>query len=270
MKKFLTLAAISMLLLASCQKKESEMTAPIPPSAESLAIDLDLFRTDETKSLGGAADSFEYVSVKIVANWLNIFDNIINVPVEAYKQLIVSAVPVQNGKGWTWTIDYKDVFNQHYTVTLYGEEIEDKVNWELRVSCNDGAEHYENFTWLTGWSSKDGKSGQWQILVGPNDAEVLVTADWAVNGKRDSTVKLTYHLDHQIWGIPRLFNESYIIYSTTTSDATYDTSIESYYNHEGLGFWKVNVEWNSVTGAGRVMSSSYFGDTHWHCWDQTD
>ena len=264
MRKFLALTAIAMILFASCGKDDS--IAPVPPAAETLAIDLDSFRADKTKSPSGADDFFAYVSVKVVSNWIHIFDNIINVPVEAYKQLIVSAVPVQSGKGWTWTVDYKDYFGCHYTVTLYGEEKQDKVYWDLRVSKNDGEDWYKDFPWIAGWSTKDGKSGQWEVRVGPFDMDVMVTADWVFNGINDRSVKLTYQLTHECWGIPRLFNESYILYSTNTSDAAYDSSFESYYNHEGLGFWKVNVEWNRTTGAGRVMCSSRFGDSHWHCW----
>lgn len=264
MRKALTLTAIALTLFASCGKDDS--IAPVPPAAETLAIDLNSFRADNTKSPESADDFFAYVSVKVVSNWLHIFDNIINVPVEAYKQLIVSAVPVQSGKGWTWTVDYKNVFDQHYTVTLYGEELDDIVNWELRVSRNDGADCYENFTWLTGWSSKDGRDGHWEVLVGPDDLNVLVTSDWTVNDSQDKTVKLTYLLAHEYWGIPHLFNESYIVYSTTATEEAYDSSIESCYNHDGLGFWNVKVEWNRFTGCGRVMSSSRFGDSQWHCW----
>lgn len=264
MKKFLTLVILSIVLLASCGKDDSN--APVLPEAETLSVNLDSFRDNGTKADGGTGDFFAYVSVKVVSNWLHIFDNVINVPVEAYKQLVVSAVPVKSGKGWTWTVDYRDYFGVHYTVELYGEEKHNKVYWDLRVSKNDGEDWYKDFPWISGWSTKDGKSGQWEVRVNPYDMDIMLTSDWEVRGPKDRTVLLTYKLTHQYWGISQLINESYLRYSTTASDAAYDSSIESCYNHDGIGSWSVNVEWNSVTGAGRVMSSSRFGDTSWHSW----
>ena len=253
-------------IFASCSK--SDKTAPVPPAAESLAVDFSAFNSAATKALSSddLESFYEFVSTNVLANWVNIFDGIINIPVEAYKQLLISSAPVQDGKGWTWTAAYTDALEQVYTVELYGEEAGNNVNWEVRVS-KDGLLGYEDFAWVTGWSAKDGSNGQWNVKVNPLDTDVLVTLDWTASAGKVDTVKITYDLEHLLGDIATFFNDSYIVYSTSATDDAYDHSITAYYNQMGLGFWQVDIEWNSKSGAGRVCSKNQYGDSEWHCWN---
>jgi len=267
MKKFLVAMtiAIAALLSASCEK---ENHAPVPPAAETLAVDFSSFQAPATKADAPSDldEFFTFASTQVVANWLTIFQDIINIPVEAYKQLIISSVPVESGKGWTWTVAYTDGLNQTYKVVLYGEDKGKKCNWEVRVS-KDGIFGYEDFAWVTGWSTKDGHEGQWNVKVNPLDTDVLVTIDWKASDEKVETVKITYALDHLCLGINPFFNSSYVVYSASATDEAYDSSLTAYYNQMNLGFWQVDIEWNSENGAGRVRCQDQYNDTDWHCWN---
>jgi len=269
MKRFLVAMTIAMsaLLFASCEKDNH---APVPPAAETLALDFTSFQSTPTKAntAEDVDEFFTFASTQVIANWLTIFEQIINIPVEAYRQLVISSVPVESGKGWTWTVAYTDALKQQYTVVLYGEDKGSKTNWEVRVS-KDGLLGYEDFAWVTGWSSKDGHMGQWNVKVNPLDTDVLVTIDWAASEQKVESVKVTYQLDHLCFGINPFFNSSYVIYSASATDEAYDSSISAYYGQMNQTFIQVNIEWNSTTGAGRINCQSQFGDSLWHCWDST-
>lgn len=265
MKKFTFAVLLGLCILsASCEKDKG--SAPVPPPAATLAVDFSSFAATKAGGQTGIDDFFTYASTQALANWVSLFEKVISTPVEAYSRFQMASAPVENGDGWSWFCTYTDALNQKYSVELYGEWAGKRVNWEVRVS-KDGLLGYEDFCWVTGWSDKDGSCGQWKVKVSPIDTDVVVTSDWKADGENVQEVKLTYALNHLCFGINPFFHDSWIIYSASATDPAYDHSVSSSYNHMGLGFWTVNVEWNSETGAGRVNSQNKFGDTMWHCWN---
>jgi len=270
MKKYLLAiaVAISSMIFVGCSKENKEDKIPVPPKAATLAVDFSTFETSTTKagSEANGSEFYNFVAGQVMSGWVSIFNNTINIPLEAYKKLLISAVPVESGNGYTWTVEYTDALNQKYTVVLYGEEAEDKVNWEIRVS-KDGVLGYEDFTWVTGWSTKDGKEGQWSVKVNPLTTDVLVTLDWTADETKVKTVKITYALNKIFGDLTQILADSYLIYSASATDPAYNNSIVAYYNHMNIIFWQVNIEWNSDNGSGRVSCQGKYGDLNWYTWE---
>lgn len=265
MKKFFVIAAVaaSAMLFASCQKDNH---APVPPKAESLSIDLAEFSAPATKASSDDIDAFyTFAADQVLANWVKIFEQVIAIPVHGYE-LVIDSTPVESGKGWIWSVTYKDALAQTYTVKLYGEDAGKKTNWELRVS-KDGLLGYEDFCWITGWSSKDGRNGQWSVKVNPLDTDVLVTIDWTSDDTKLVSAKVTYTLDHLCCGIYPFFNGSYVEYLAGASDDAYDRTINACYSHMDSELWTVKIEWNSQNCSGRVRCDSKYGNMEWHCWN---
>lgn len=269
------------LMFVSCEKEQNK-SVPVPPSVASLEVDLSSFSQASTKAGDSsleeiftfastkAGDStldefFTFASTQVLQNWMTIYEKIINLPVYAYN-LVINSEPTPSGNGYVWNCSYKDSFGQTYEVNLYGENVGERVNWQLNVS-KKGLLGFEDFTWIEGWSSIDGKNGQWSVRVSPIDTDVVVKSDWSSSAEgKVERVKLTYTLNHLCLGINPFFNGSYIEYLAEATDPAYDSSITANYNHMGEAFWTVLLEWNSLNGAGRVQSQNRFGDSSWHVW----
>ena len=259
--------ALSVSVFDSCQKEYSE-TAPVLPPVESIMPDLTSFGA-VTKASANKNEYYAYVADYVMSNWQTLFQQIINVPIEGFEQF-VHIYPVNKGNGiWEWHCDVKDGFTT-YSIFLLGKEERNHVNWELSVS-SEGLITLKNFVWLTGESSKDGREGEWKVLVGPCDlltpTEVAVKSKWECDASRSVTkVELTYELGHLCCGINPFFQNSKITYLKSASSSDYNRSVNAYYNHLGLGWWSADVEWNTENGAGRVMCNSKWNDGQWHEW----
>lgn len=269
MKKLAVIAmsVFCAILLCGCQKEEYSKTAPALPPVESIKIDLSSFNTPTKADCRN--EYFAYVVDHILNNWQNIFEQLINIPIEGFEQF-VKITPVQKSNGtWLWQCEVKDGFTT-YTVSLVGREKRDAVEWELSVS-SEGLITVKNFVWLTGESSKDGREGEWRVVSGPTDiispTDVAVESHWECDVNRVITkVELTYKLDHCFVCLNPFQNDSRITYMRSATSEEYDHSVQTYYNQLGLGWWSADVEWNAENGAGRVMCSSKWNDGAWHSW----
>lgn len=170
-------------------------------------------------------------------------------------------VEPQNIDGtWVWENAYKT-----YSIRLVATESGNKYYWELQVA---GASKYrtEYFTWITGWSKKNGSEGAWNILVGPDDTDVFITSEWEVRRDEMARVTLTCKVSHAIGTIGEFFNDSSITYLRGASDNAYDSTLDIVYCQIGLVPVEVTVEWNTKTGDCRVMSPLFYFDSKWHEW----
>lgn len=264
MKKFYIIAAsaiCALVLLCGCEK-EKETTVPTPPSLETLKLPLPAEAT--TKANGEVSEAFKFVVNGVLYNWSLIYNSLIDIPVHGFE-LVINTTPEQIGNNkWKWESSFKDGLKT-YAVDLFGTVVGDMVNWELQVS-SDGILGFQNYTWITGTSALDGSHGNWMVNVSPTDTQVLVNLDWLCSEGQVQTVKLTYELNRLYAGILANFNGSSITYSRLATDPAYTNSLVSHYNHQGLGFWDVIIEWNDAAGTGRVCSQNNWGNTEWHIW----
>lgn len=270
MKRIITTIALIAAVCASfvsCQKEDNGI-APVPPSVESLQIAFDkvplksaMVKSDDIDP--GFTRDISSLTDVIYRLWSHVYNEIANIPVHAFEA-VVDVEPVNDGEGhWIWSSGFTAGSNK-YTTDLIGTVKNKIVNWELRVSL-DSFLGYRDYTWITGWSNLDGTEGSWDIRVSPIDTDVVVRSDWQAAGGQVQRVRLSYALDHNCGIIGAFFNGSYAEFSRSASDPTYDTSLTLRYNQSLL---KMNVdasvEWNSSTGACRLLCKDIFSDTDWH------
>jgi len=259
MKSILAILSLG-FILTGCVKDSEPLT---PPSPETLKMDISALQSTKAPE---DDDFFTYASTSVLYNWHKIISEIAAIPFHGFE-LVVSAQPVDQKHGtWLWEATFKEGIST-YTVKLYGTDNGDTVDWELKVSKYDLIiKEYTDFTWLTGWSSKDGKKGQWNVAVSPVMASVLVSSNWEYNNDGVLAVKLTYELNLTHCGIEALFNESYIEFVGAATDDAYTASAKVHYYQPGAGFVDVYLEWNGETGEGRIKCESKWSDNAWHCW----
>lgn len=247
-----TIALIAVLgalsLATSCQKDDFSETAPVVPDVSTLKIEFPDLQQLETKGL--VEDSFHFLYKTIVDIWMDLYENMLNVPMGALE-IVGSAEPSYDGGVWTWSVSDYNCIGQKYAVALAGAEAGEKVNWELSVT-RDGFGGFQNYTWLEGWSKKDGTAGQWSVRVSPDDVDVLVTSDWTASNGRLQTCRNTYSLEHALGGIGAFFNGSYVEYSASATDERFNNSLKISYFQIGNHEVALNLEWNPETNAFRT------------------
>ena len=198
---------------------------------------------------GVAEDTFRHLYETIVDIWMNLYENMLNVPMGALE-IVASAEPTNDGGVWTWNVSDYNCIGQKYAVALTGTEAGEKVNWALSVT-RDGTGGFKNYTWLEGWSAKDGSEGQWFVRVSPHDTDVLVTSDWTAENGRLLACRNTYSLEHAMGGIGAFFNGSYVEYSASATDERFNNSLKICYFQIGDYEVGLNLEWNPETNAFR-------------------
>lgn len=251
-KSSFALMAVLCMALISCNKHSAEPDPkpdlpPAVPSIETLKLDLSTVPIQDTK---GLTDSCKILS-RLYSSFLKFFTEIneavINVPT-AGLEIVASAEPTNDGGIWSWSVSDWNFIGQQYVVSLLGEEQAGKMVWNLNVS-RDGTGGFQNYTWITGWSEKDGSAGQWNVRVSPYDTDVLVTSDWTASEGRLETCRLTYSLEHSIGSIGAFFNNSFIEYSHTTSAPEYSESLSVSYFQIGNISAGFDLEWDAESGA---------------------
>lgn len=243
------IALCAFALATSCQKDEHfSETAPTVPGISTLKIDFPDLHQMETKGI--VEDSFRYLYKTFVDIWMNLYENMLNVPMGALE-IVGSAEPTYDGGVWTWNISDYNCIGQKYAVALAGTETQGKVDWALSVS-RDGIGGFQNYTWLEGWSEKDGSAGQWSVRVSPDDVDVVVTSDWTAENGRLLTCRNTYSLEHALGGIGAFFNGSYVEYSASATDERFNNSLKISYFQIGNLEIALNLEWNPETNKFRT------------------
>lgn len=270
MKKIIQ-AAIMMAVLccisASCQK-EDESAAPVLPPVETLAFDFSQLPIATATKAGDDIDPAFTLMISPITNilydiWDHLYQAIVNVPVGGFE-VIAGLQPVENGNGqWIWESNFTE-WGQKYGVKLIGTDAGKDVNWELQVS-HDGLGSFENYTWIKGWSKKDGSEGEWNITVGPRDTDVIVKSNWKANGNTVENVKFTYSLDHRCGAISEFFNGSVVEYKHAATDPAYDSTLTMQYgqNVHGLDVNAI-IEWNSTNGKCRIQCNKFVNPKDWY------
>lgn len=253
MRKFLSIAltaAAVLSLTVSCNNDDYEFSekAPEVPDVSTLKIDFPELSPTETR--GFAEDSFRILYETAVSIWMNIYESMLNVPMGALE-IVASAEPTYDGGVWTWNISDYNCIGQKYAVALEGVEARNRINWKLSVS-RSGFGGFQNYTWIEGWSKKDGSAGEWTVRVSPNDTDVMVTSTWTAADGHLKTCRNTYDLKHAIGGIGEFFNGSYVEYSASATDERFSKSMKISYFQIGNLEVGLNLEWNPETKAIRT------------------
>ena len=239
----------ALLLATSCEKEDDfSQKAPAVPAISTLKIDFPEVKGIGTKAFS-AEDSFRHLYDAFVNIWMDLYENMLNVPMGALE-IVASAEPTFDGGVWTWSVSDYNCIGQKYAVNLACTEAGSKVDWKLSVT-RDGLGGFQNYTWIEGWSEKDGSAGQWSVRVSPHDTDVLVTSDWTAADGRLLSCRNTYNLSHAMGSIGAFFNGSYVEYSASPTDERFNNSLKISYFQIGNHEVGLNLEWNPETNAFR-------------------
>lgn len=250
--KIIFVSVLSVVLASSCTKEDFGSRAPEPPSMGTLKIDYSAIPSESKIKALDINPASIYLKF-----WNGIYESIINIPIRGFQSCLKVAPEYIDGE-WIWNSCFKT-----YNIRLVACEQGNKYVWELQVAGFSGRET-EYFTWIKGWSSRNGKNGEWSILIGPDDTDVFITSVWTAKEGEVTSATFTCSVDHMIGSFGEFFNDSSITYLHSASDNAYDSTLEITYAQIGNILINVTVEWNSRTGDCRIRNAF---DGAWHDWD---
>jgi len=198
------------------------------------------------------------------SNWgfatLNVgFWNIVGVlglavPVASFVESFKHTPVQQPDTSWIWTYDVP-VAGVTYTAALHGKYVNTGVRWEMYISKQG---EFSDFLWYYGESDLSATEGFWVLKNTPAVPTELIRIDWHRNPSNNTgDIKYT----NIVPGGSE--NGGFISFAKTISNS-FDCAYEIYNKGKNE---TTNIEWNSVTGEGRVKDTLHFGDTNWHCWN---
>jgi len=261
MKKLFSLTLILILaagMLSTCKKDNG--TAPVLPPQESLTIDFTNFASLKKSAYTitdnkGTNNSIWEFAATTAGIWRIIISTTLAVPVSAFKLAIDQDPVFLSNKTWQWSYSVSAV-GVTYKARLTGQISGTDALWKMYVT-KEGTGGFAEFVWFSGTSKLDGSGGQWILNESAAVPEALLQIDWTKTGAAVGSVKYTLIKNNDT------NKGGYIEYGLTSGvfNAFYNIH---YFN--AVKFSDVNVEWNTTTLNGRVMSSDYQGGT-WFCWD---
>lgn len=251
--KFTLLALAGLLFVASsCSKRDP---APDLPEEQSFIMDFSNFEDGKT---GRTTDSLTNwgISATTVLVWNVVITVQGIVPVAAFLESFNHEADWDRKlKRYVWEYSVW-VLAKKYDVALHGWLANGDANWELHVSSSD----FGDFTWYTGRTAIDRTSADWTLNFSPQDPKPYVAIDYDVLST-DGSRKIRY--TNIIPG--HAGNGGYIEYGLT-NDVEHDRYYDIFAAETGN---LVEIEWHHLNANGRIKNETHFGDTDWHCWDNT-
>lgn len=259
-KGILSIAAVllilgSNLMYTSC-KKDSSSNPPAVPSENAFVMDF----SDFSVTKKGTGNVNFPAALQTVAFWQSVMNGVIAIPVAAFREAAKhEAKYVENNTWeWTYTITY-GVYS--LTSKLTGTIASDSAEWKMYITLTGGNIPVDNFLWFYGKSALDGTGGYWILNESPAIPEPVLRADWTKGDNNTFSLKYTYVKAGQD------ATGNSIEFGKTSDNGAYN----AYYiiRQAGVADPIVQIEWNTTTKAGHIMSYTYFQDNVWHCWDAT-
>ena len=231
---------------------DADSAPPEIPPASTMVMEFDDFQT-------GARTSNQLIetwgrSFFNVAVWSTLVTVTLAIPVAAFQESFNHEPERRTDGTWVWRYDVP-VNGATLSAELTAEAVESRIEWNMFLSQSDG---FQNVNWFSGMSNLTATSGTWRLNMDPDDPQPFLDIEWS---RDPSGVPSEIRYTNIIPDEPN--NGGYIQYGVT-ADGDYDRVYEIYLPE---GDDRVNIEWNSVTRAGRLMEPNHFGDSEWHCWD---
>ena len=236
--------------LSSCKKK----VAPVIPPENAFVLSGIDGDTTQKSTPEFLYENFTHATLK-VGFWTAITTVIMAVPVKAYQIALDQEPKHLQGEKWVWEYQF-GIGLSIYTVQLYGETVDNQVNWELHVTLPGS---FEDFVWYTGTQNVEGTAGQWILYKSPTENVQFLQIDWTLN-KDDNTGTLKYTNIE-----PESSENGGYIYYGNDMDGEYNAFFDIY--NKGLDNL-TEIELNTTYGNGRIKSPNYYHDDLWHCWNE--
>jgi hypothetical protein len=155
----------------------------------------------------------------------------------------------EDGK-WVWTFSYS-VEGESFTIRTTAEEVSGGTEWNLILSGNLEGETIEEFRYLSGFVSSDGKSGNWKYYFPENPDQPYLVYEW-------QSISDTQFTFSSVINLPEEDGEFRIDYERNGD--------ENYLEYSGYDFNQdVLIFWNSSTGVGYIDRP---GEDR-QCWDES-
>jgi len=261
------------LFFQSCVKETPDNAngeAPALPTAETFMMSFDGYQEMDIDTSGFAPTEGGTADVRTTThfNWFHAGVNVLvwntvitlnmAIPTAAFFESF-NHDPVAQGNGvWLWEYTFTGNANITYTAKLYGEVLDtEEVKWEMFISKQNG---FQNVNWYTGITSAT--QATWTLNHQPNNPEAFLRIEHQKNnGSGEASIRYTNIIPNHV------DNGSYIEYRVdNTSTADFDRAYDVYkFSDDNL----LEAQWNKATKEGRVKDEKRFGDTEWHCWDES-
>ena len=270
---FFLIIIFGSFLISGCKKKDN---APALPPANSMSIDFSNFSSGKKSAYiypqtKGVTTNVNWFLASTTAGFWNLLLTVnLVVPVAAFKKAIETTPVYVNNNTWEWKFSVAPI-GSTYNARLTGQVQTDSVKWKMYISKDvvDGVGAFAEFTWFTGTSALDGKSGQWILNYSQSFPEPMLQIDWSLTGNKVGSIKYTYIRALKDNRTTDLFRTSYIQYGLTTN--TLDAFYNIHFNNSTTtsDFKDVYIEWSTTTHYGHIKALHYYQDSNWHCWDGT-
>jgi len=241
-----------LILTSSCNKDNQEEPPELPP-IESMLMDFSAFSQEPTqaKSTQATYTNFLY-SYTQVGVWSLAATLYSALPVAAYGHALQQSPVYLGDHAWEWSFDF--ILNGlQYSATLTGERLSnEEFSMEMMIGLT--AAPTPGVKWFDGVVRYDRTHATWTFYQ--EGSVPVLEIEWNKDFETEAA-DLTYTIiksGHTEEG-------SYISYTYTPGaeyDAAFDVSVAA-----GMS----DIEWNTTTIKGHVMSVAYFQDDAWHCWD---
>lgn len=256
------LMVVALLQGAGCNNAAPPPGTPpeIPPSS-TLVIDFNEF----SESGGGSArvvqpfpgPNYLFAAGNLLA-WNVVITVTLVIPVAAFLESFKHE-PVELADGtWEWAYSFS-VNGVVHSAALQADPSPAGVDWTMLIS-KEG--EYTDFVWFTGQSNWERTEGTWTLNYppnhDPNGPVPFIHIDWQ-RAADDTTGDIRY--TNVTPNAPE--NGGYIHYGITGEEP-----YNAFYTIASAGDdHTVEIEFNTVTIAGRVRDEIHFNDAEWHCWD---
>jgi len=247
-KKLLIVAMALGVFATAC--KTTNPTAPSLPPSSSMNMDNSYSGGQSNKTASGLNCAAAVTAI----GWFDlIIDLNVAIPVASFNEAMKhEAVYDANAKEWVWSYNVV-VVGITYTANLHASESGDNINWKMVISQQGG---FQNFTWYTGVSKKDGTSGTWSLIKSPNANVSFLDIAWNKNSSAGTAdTKFTYVEPNQSG------TNSYVWWKLTT-DIEYNGHYDIY---NASNQQLTQIMWNKTNKNGEIISA----DSTTHCWDNT-
>ncbi len=263
MKFFLIIVLMASVVMNGCKKDEDESDPPDLPPETALLMDFSTF--NEYPGTKKSVDTYQnfaqaYLTV-LYWDVLAIFA--VAVPSVAYAEAFNHDPVYKGDNSWEWAytitanqVEYsarlvsKRISNDEFTLKFY-------VTTSAPIYTQVGLITLEDFLWFDGTVMYDGTEAVWNLYeVGTYVA--LLEIGWEKDWENDTWV-MKYEIikpGHEELG-------SYI------EQGQIDNSDFNAYLTVSYSSQLTNIEWETTNISGRIKAPHSFGDSDWHCWDES-
>jgi hypothetical protein len=273
MKKLSSLLLVITLITGLFLGCDKETNPPALPPVGTMKIDFSNFVSPAKSALTGGeikditiADKSNWALASTVAGVWNIILAVnLVIPVASFGQAVNSTPVYLDNKKWEWSYNF-NVIGATYKSRLTGQIRSSDIKWEMYIR-KEGIGAFDELLWYEGTSSLDGKSGQWILNYNQQFPEPFLQIDWEITGTDIGKIKYTYIRDKKDNRSADPFKSSFIEYGLTTN------TLNAFYNiHQNNGvpnvFNDVFIEWSTTIHNGHIKASYYYQDNLWHCWNE--